>query len=131
MAKDVLIADSDKATCRILQQYCFNMGCFNNLIFAFDGVMASNKLKNQKFDVIILDINLPKRSGVDILKEIFEDKRPLNLISNFIMISDLIEKEKLEKLVSFGAKNFLVKPIEEAAFQEKVLKILKAKIPTK
>lgn len=127
LAKDILIIDDDKKVCKVLQQFCINMGCFQNIVFAHDGTVAANKLHNQKFDVIFLDINLPKRSGIDVLKEIYEEKRPVNHPSNMIMISGSLEPDKIEKIVSYGCRNFLVKPFEEAGFQEKVLKILKSK----
>lgn len=124
MAKDILIVDDDKNICKVLKDYSTQMGCFNNIIFAHDGPTAFNKLMNQKFDVIILDINLPKKSGVDVLKELFNEKRALNSPANVIIISGSMEKENLTKILSCGTKNFLVKPFDEAAFQEKVLKVL-------
>jgi two-component system chemotaxis response regulator CheY len=129
MATDILIVDDDKQICNVLNQFCKNMGCFKNIIFAHDGVAAANKLKNQKFDVIILDLNLPKISGVDVIKEIVENKRSLNLIANIIVISGSLEKEKMDKLISYKCRNFLTKPFDEATFQEKVLKVLKGSAP--
>jgi two-component system chemotaxis response regulator CheY len=127
LAKDILIVDDDKMICKVLNQYCINMGCFNNIVFAADGALAAIKLKNQKFDIIILDINLPKRSGIDVLQEISEDKRSINDPANVIIISGSMEKEKMAKIISYGCRNFLVKPFDEASFQEKILKLLKSK----
>ncbi|MDO9184182.1 MAG: response regulator [Bacteriovorax sp.] len=124
MAKDILIVDDDKQICKILGQFCKNMGCFTNIVLAHDGAMAAAKLNNQKFDVIILDINLPKRSGIDVLKEIAENKQSVNDPANIIVISGSMEKDKMEKILAYKCRNFLVKPFDEASFQEKVLKIL-------
>jgi YesN/AraC family two-component response regulator len=100
------------------------MGCFDPAVKASDGVLASGKLKNQSFDIIILDINMPKRSGVETLKELAADKRAVNKAANVIVISGFLEKEKMEAIISCGCRNFLVKPFDEASFQEKVLKVL-------
>lgn len=125
MAKNILIADDDKQICKVLHQYCTNMGCFDNIIVANDGAMAATKLKNQKFDVILMDVNMPKRTGVDVLNEIFIDKRALNLMTDVIIVSGTLDKTQIAKLASFGCKNFLIKPFDEKDFQEKVLKVLK------
>jgi len=41
------------------------MGCFKNIVLANDGITATQKLRNQKFSLILLDMNMPKkiRSG--------------------------------------------------------------------
>jgi len=124
LAKDILIVDDDKNICKVLHQYCVNMGCFNNIVVAHDGSLAAAKLDNQKFDVIILDLNLPKRSGLDILKEMAKNKRSKNDTAHVVVISGSLEKDKIQEIVACGCRNFLVKPFDEASFQEKVLKLL-------
>lgn len=124
MAKDILIVDDDKNICKILHQYCINMGCFNNIVVAHDGSVGSAKLDNQKFDVIILDINMPKRSGIDILRDMSKSKNSKNQTANVVVITGSLEKEKMQEIIACGCRNFLVKPFDEASFQEKVLKML-------
>ena len=120
--KDVLIIDDDKEICEILAAYCLNMGCFKNIICANDGLMATMKLRNQKFALILLDMNMPKKSGLDLLSEF--DRISLNQKEHILVISGTLEKELIGKIISRGVNSFLVKPFDEPAFQEKVLKIL-------
>lgn len=125
--KDVLVVDDDKQILKVLQMYLNNMGCFANIVLAQDGITASNKLNNQKFDLILLDLNLPKKSGLEIIKEIAENKRSVNALKNIIVVSGTLEKDKIEKILGFGVKHFLVKPFDEEHFQEKVLKVMTTK----
>lgn len=120
--KDVLIVDDDKDVCEILREYCHNMGCFKNIVFANDGIMATQKLRNQKFALILLDLNMPKKSGIDILSEF--DKDALNHKENVLVVSGTLEKDVLAKVLNRGVKTFLVKPFDEPSFQERVIKIL-------
>lgn len=126
---DVLIVDDDKDVCEILKQYCFNMGCFRNIIFAHDGALASIKLRNQKFSLILIDLKMPKKSGLDLMRE-FDDKS-LNKKANVMVVSGTLDKTMLEKSIALGIKNFLPKPFDEANFQERVLKLLSASAPQK
>ncbi len=126
--RDVLIVDDDKNICEILKDYCHNMGCFKNIIVANDGVMAAQKLRNQKFALILLDMNMPKKSGLDLLAEF--DDNAINHKENILIVSGTLEKDLIAKVLNRGVKTFLVKPFDEPAFQDRVLKILNTPVPT-
>ena len=120
--RDVLICDDDAGICEILKEYCSNLGCFKNIVIANDGIMATQKLRNQKFALILLDVNMPKKSGYDLIGEFTSNS--LNHKDNILIVSGALEKDIIAKIIQSGVKNFLVKPFDEAGFQEKVLKIL-------
>jgi response regulator of citrate/malate metabolism len=122
---DVLIIDDDPSICDILEQYCINLGCYRNIIIANDGSLASTKLRNQKFALILVDMQLPRKSGLDIIREL--DDKSINSKNSIIIVSGTLEKTTLEKAVGLGVKMFLQKPFDEATFQEKVLKVIGAK----
>lgn len=128
MQRDVLIVDDDKDVCEILSEYCHNLGCFKNIVKAHDGILATLKLRNQKFSLILLDINMPKKSGYDILNELDAEKS-LNKKETVLIVSGTLEKEIITKIINCGVKTFLVKPFDEATFQERVLKILNSTAP--
>ncbi len=120
--RDVLIVDDDLDICDILKEYCQNLGCFKNIVSANDGIMATQKLRNQKFSLILLDMNMPKKSGLDLLAEFH--KTSLNQKESVLIVSGTLEKEVIAKAIELGVKTFLVKPFDETMFQERVLKIL-------
>jgi two-component system chemotaxis response regulator CheY len=122
--RDVLICDDDKDICEILKIYCENMGCFKNIVLAHDGITATQKLGNQKFALICLDISMPKKSGYDLIGDI--RLSTINSIDNILIVSGTLEKDLIAKIFASGVKNFMVKPFDEKQFQEKVLKILSA-----
>ena len=122
MQRDVLICDDDKDICEIIKVYCDNMGCFKNIVMAHDGIMATQKLRNQKFSLICLDIAMPKKSGYDLISDV--EVGGINSKESIIIISGTLEKDLIAKIIANGVKNLLVKPFDEKQFQEKVLKIL-------
>lgn len=119
---DVIIIDDDKEVIEVLKMYCENLGCFRFIVTAKDGVEASMKLSNQKFALILLDINMPKKTGVDILKEL--DKNANNSPDSIVIVSGELNKNVLSQAMVKGVKNFLVKPFDENAFQEKIRQVL-------
>ena len=86
--------------------------------------MASQKLNNQKFHLILLDITMPKKSGLNLLAELKPDA--LNQKDSVVIVSGTLEKEVIAKIINAGVKTFLVKPFDEPTFQERVLKTLAA-----
>lgn len=126
---DCLIIDDEKDICEILKLYCENLGIFRNIIVARDGVNGANKLHNQKFGLILLDLNMPKKSGIDVLKEFEGDHK--NDIEDVVVVSGELDKGKLQNILSRGVKNFMIKPFDEGQFQEKVLPILKRSMAAK
>lgn len=120
--RDVLICDDDKNICEILKTYCENMGCFKNIVFAHDGITATQKLRNQKFALICLDISMPKKTGFDLLGDIAVGS--INTKESILIVSGTLEKDLIAKIIENGVKQFMVKPFDEQNFQEKVLKIL-------
>ena len=119
---DVLIIDDDKEVCELLKEYCEAMKCFRYIVMAHDGSVATQKLQNQKFGLVILDMNMPKKSGLDLIKE-FEGPSE-NTKDKILVVSGTLEKDLIAKVVQRGVKNFLVKPFDEAGFKEKVTKML-------
>lgn len=122
MQRDVLICDDDKDICEILKAYCEHMGCFKNIVFAHDGITATQKLRNQKFQLICLDINMPKKSGYDLLGDI--NAGSVNTVESVLIISGVLEKDLIARIINNGVKHFMVKPFDEKGFQDKVLKVL-------
>ena len=123
-AMDVLVIDDEPDILEVVRMYLENMGCFRNIVTSEDGQLGVKKLLNQKFEIIIVDINLPKRDGIEILGEFKKGFETQNSIDNVIVISGELDKTKLEKAVANGAKHFLIKPFNEKSFQEKVLSVV-------
>ena len=74
---------------------------------ASDGEIALDKLKKGKFDLVILDIILPKIDGWEILKKIKENSKFKKL--KVIILSNLGQKEEIETGFELGAVKYFIK----------------------
>lgn len=72
---------------------------------AGNGIDALNKILNLKPDIAVLDIEMPGKSGLEILNETKEMKLP----TVFIILTMYTDEEYLEKAMSCGAKGYLLK----------------------
>ena len=77
---------------------------------AYDGEEGLDKATKDIYDVIILDIMLPKLSGIEILKHL----REINIKTPIIMLSALSEVEDKVRGLDSGADDYLAKPFKTA-----------------
>ncbi len=74
---------------------------------AFDGDEALKLLKQEKPDLIVLDLIMPKVSGFEVLEAVSLDPQ-LNKIP-VVILSNLAQDSDIEKAKSLGAKEYFVK----------------------
>jgi two-component system phosphate regulon response regulator PhoB len=74
---------------------------------ATDGEMAVNLAKSGKPDLILLDLILPKKYGLDVLKELREDETTENI--PVIVLTNLEKVGEVERAIELGAATYLVK----------------------
>jgi two-component system chemotaxis response regulator CheY len=89
---------------------------------AEDGVVALNMLKNNKFDFVVSDINMPNMNGVELLKAIKADDALKHI--PVLMVTAEARKEDIVLAAQTGAAGYIVKPFTKATLEEKVQKIL-------
>ena len=118
-----LIIDDDTSICEILEHQLDRTSKFRSIQSCNDGNDAMRKLRNQTYDLILLDCNMPKANGLTVSKHI-ERNNP----QNFIVISGDLDSRAMKQFIEVGIKNFLVKPFGEDALLEKVSKVLRTKL---
>lgn len=78
---------------------------------AIDGEEGLRKLKEGKFEFLLLDIVLPQIDGWEVLKKIKNEKSKNKNLKNLkiIILSNLGQKEEIEKGLKLGATKYLIK----------------------
>lgn len=102
----VLYVEDEKFLADAVQHNLEKSGIKTDL--ARDGEEGLDKATNDIYDVIILDIMLPKISGLDILKHLRERK----IKTPIIMLSALSEVEDKVRGLDTGADDYLAKPFK-------------------
>jgi CheY-like chemotaxis protein len=80
--------------------------------YAVDGVEAVDKANNISPDLILLDLRLPKMNGFLVLEALKSDAATEEI--PVIILSALSEEDDVQKAISSGAEDFLVKPISQS-----------------
>jgi len=112
----VLVAD-DEVTSRELVESCFDkLGCQYD--FAFDGYEASEKIKNNNYDLCLMDIRMPKLNGIEATKIIREE---INKKIPIIALSDTSFFQDKENCVEIGMNDFIAKPVKLNELRNKLM----------
>jgi len=95
-----------------LKRYCFIVDT------AQDGIEAYKKYHNYKPDIILLDINMPKMGGIELLKRI----RKTDKKTRVIMFTAHNEDEWTTKALALGTTEYLCKSVSRQKLKDALLK---------
>jgi two-component system chemotaxis response regulator CheY len=115
-----LVVDDFSTMRRIVRNLLKELG-YSNVDEAEDGAMALTKLKNEQFDFVISDWNMPVMNGLDMLKSIRADATLAKL--PVLMVTAEAKKENIIAAAQAGANGYVVKPFTAATLDEKLAKI--------
>lgn len=103
----ILIADDEPEILEIMGKKIAARGY--DVVAAADGEEAWEKIRTESPDIIVLDLNMPKRDGFEVLKELRENP-PEEKWQPVIIVSTRGELEDIKKGLSLEAEHYLVKP---------------------
>lgn len=110
MALKCLIVEDSPFMCEIYRYSLSGIPDFNIVAEARDGDEATNLISQIKPDVLILDLVLPKRNGLDVLKAL----PSLSPATKVIVISSLEDEAIISQAKALGAIVYLTKPFTKA-----------------
>lgn len=116
----ILVVDDFQTMRRIIRNYLRQLG-FNNVEEAEDGDVALAKLQEAPFDFVITDWNMPKMTGIDLLKEI-RAQDAFRTIPVLIITAEA-EKENVVQAAQAGVNDYIVKPFTPEVLQAKIERI--------
>jgi DNA-binding NtrC family response regulator len=124
--KNILIVEDEKIVRESLRSWLVELGC--SVEVTSDGEEALNQISEKEFDLVILDLRLPGKDGLQVLKDARLKKPQLK----GIIITAYPAEATMAEAMEIGAVDFLSKPINlpklEKLIQEKTeLVMLKSK----
>jgi YesN/AraC family two-component response regulator len=118
----ILIADDEVDALEIYEDTINEMDIAQMVIKAENGSFAAQKFRNQEFDLVITDIEMPKKTGYEFVNEIVKIlKFPPDRI---IVLSGQLDSNTVRGMVSLGVKNILIKPFTTDKLAEIIRKLL-------
>ena len=114
----VLIADDNCDFANGLAHYMKSQEDFNVVGVAYDGEEAYKMIVDTKPDIALIDIVMPKRDGLAVLKKLSETK--LDKKTEYVAMSVTSSERIIESALKLGAEYFLLKPQSEEAITDTI-----------
>ncbi|NOR57275.1 MAG: response regulator, partial [Sulfurimonas sp.] len=116
---NILYVEDDKiardSTLKFLETF------FLRIDTAVDGEQAYAKKHLKKYDIIITDINMPKLSGIELIKKIRKDDASIPIL----ILSAYDDRDYFVQSIKFGVDGYILKPVELGQFYTIISKIVK------
>ena len=124
---NILIVEDEEAIRRVLKKVLSEDDSKNNILEASDGAEAISKIKTENLQLVICDIKMPKKDGLDVLNFLksYDDKIPI------IMISGHGDLKTAVMAMRKGAFDYIEKPPDLNSLLSSVRESLKNKIKVK
>ena len=116
----ILLCDDSMFARKKLGMFLTSIGVVN-ISEAADGEEAVSKYKENKPDLVFMDIVMPKLTGIDALKAIKE----FDPAAKVVMASSVGTQSHLKQAIVLGAYDFVQKPIEDSQIEKIIKNVLK------
>ena len=121
--RKILVVDDDKTTRRLFQKVLDGAGFSTSV--AKDGVQALKALKAERFDLLLLDVWMPRMNGLDLLAKL----RPRKTRPRVVVMTSDDTPATLLKAVREQAFKYLHKPVEPPTLLNTVREVLESPDP--
>jgi two-component system chemotaxis response regulator CheY len=111
----ILLVDDSK-TMRGIQKRALSELPGSEVSEAGDGLEALEILASQKFDLVLVDWNMPKMDGITLVNKF----RQADKTTPLVMCTTEAEKSRIIEAIKAGVNNYIVKPFTSEGLIEKV-----------
>ncbi len=116
----VLVIDDDQTTRAMIGTAVEELG--HQATYALDGEEGVQMIKSSAYDVVFMDLAMPKKNGLIAIQEIIEEFPATKIVA----VSGK-DTEMLERAVEYGALKALTKPVTPKLVQDTVEQLLRGR----
>ena len=119
----VVVADDEQAVAELLRRILMKDGYTVEVVN--DGLAALQAVEDHKPHVVLLDVNMPGMSGIDVCKRLKQDLA--NRLTPVILVTGMAQREKRIEGLEAGADDFLSKPVDGQELLARVRSLVRMK----
>ncbi len=122
---NILIVDDQPTNVKLLQRMLEGSG-FNNISTTTDSREVSALYQNNRFDLVLLDINMPHLNGFEVMAELAAVERDSYL--PILVLTAQTDNETRLRALDLGAKDFLTKPFDRVEVLTRIRNMLEVRL---
>ena len=119
----VLMIDDNISLTEMIKEYFKNSNKISIVDCCYDGVEGLKKIHeiDGKYDVILLDLIMPKKDGIGVLEELKKEK----IVKNIIVETSYNSPDVIRNVSEYGVNYYILKPFELTDLERSILDIFK------
>ena len=123
----VLMVDDNKELVEAVKEYFRSSELIEISSVAYDGVEGLDKIENEIYDVIILDLVMPKKDGLCVLEAMKEK----NLDKKVIVATSYNATDTIRQVSEYGVNYYILKPFDLTDLEKRILDLCNNKKDSK
>lgn len=118
----IMVVDDEREICAFLKSF-FEERLYE-VTTALSGEEALKKIEKERPQVVLLDLKMPGKDGIEVLKELKQRYPKIKVI----MVTAVETSDKIELAIKLGADNYITKPLSleylEMDVKDKITKLV-------
>jgi CheY-like chemotaxis protein len=116
----ILLADDEDDIKVVVRMFLEANGY--EVLTAYDGLDAVEKIKESKPDLVLMDIMMPVLDGIEVTRQVKSQKETKHI--PIVMLTAAAQSGLVERAIQAGAADYIAKPFEPERVQEVIEKLL-------
>ncbi|RYZ07887.1 MAG: response regulator [Alphaproteobacteria bacterium] len=113
----ILLVDDNATNRQVAKLFLARLQC--EIVEAENGAEALQRLTEQSFDVVLLDVHMPVMDGCEAIRRIRASDQPWRILPVIALTADAMEGDR-ERFVAMGMTDYLAKPIDRRLLLNKI-----------
>jgi CheY-like chemotaxis protein len=124
---NIVVVEDDDGHATLIERNLRRAGLTNSVVRLRDGqealdyFFAGNADASEADSVLLLDINMPRVDGIDVLRRLKADARTARIPT--IMLTTTDDPREIERCYQLGCNVYITKPVEYDAFMEAIRRL--------
>jgi len=123
----VLLVEDDPIVMRVTTMLLQTMRC--DVVHAANGEVALKLISEQEFDLVLMDVGLPDRSGDEVTRTIRDWEREGKLVKQHIVfgLTAHVDQDSRDRCIEAGMDDVLSKPLKKQMFEKMLAQLVEEK----
>jgi len=123
IGKRILVAEDNKINFFVVNKFLIGWGM--NVAHVENGLLAVERVKNEEFDMILMDLHMPVMDGIEATRIIRSSENPAIKDIPIIALTAAIMSENYDKIDDLKINEYVLKPFKPNDLYEKILRHIK------
>lgn len=123
LGNKILIAEDEEINICFIEQLVGETGAEYKTVSS--GVEVLDELRKNNYDLILMDTQMPKMNGLEVIKTIRNIEKNMNRRTNIISVSAYAFSANIQAAIESGADDYLIKPFSVKQFYSRLGKWMK------